>query len=99
MLKEIIALPKIKKGERVLITGIGGLGLLAVQFAVYLGAEVYAVDMRPSSRELALRFGALKAFDLVQLDAEIAKGFQVDCAVDFISTDSSQCYNVDYADI
>ncbi|OCB86979.1 GroES-like protein [Sanghuangporus baumii] len=80
---------KIKKGERVLITGIGGLGLLAVQLAVYLGAEVYAVDIRPSSRELALRFGARNAFDLVELDAVLAKGFQVDCAVDFVSTDTT----------
>lgn len=80
---------KIKKGEKVLITGIGGLGLLAVQMAVYLGAEVYAVDMRPSSRELALKFGAKAAFDLPQLDAELAKDFSVDCAVDFVSTDTS----------
>ncbi|KAL5483574.1 hypothetical protein ACEPAI_8806 [Sanghuangporus weigelae] len=79
----------IQKGERVLITGIGGLGLLAVQFAVFLGAEVYAVDMRPTSRELAVKFGARKAFDLAQLDAELAKGFQVDCAVDFVSTDTT----------
>ena len=73
-----------------MITGIGGLGLLAVQMAVYLGAEVYAVDMRPSSRELALKFGAKAAFDLPQLDAELAKGFTVDCAVDFVSTDTSK---------
>lgn len=57
---------------------------------MHLGAEVYAVDMRPSSRELAIRFGARKAFDLVELDAELAKGFQVDCAVDFVSTDTSE---------
>ena len=44
--------------------------MLAVQFAVHLGAEVYAVDMRPSSRELALEFGAKEAFDLPQLDVE-----------------------------
>ena len=41
---------------------------MAVQFSVFLGAEVYAVDMRPSSRDLALHFGARKAFDLVELD-------------------------------
>ena len=62
---------------------------MAVQFAVYLGAEVYVVDMRQSSRDLALKFGAKKAFDLPELDAELAKGFTVDCAVDFVSTDTS----------
>lgn len=80
-----------------MITGIGGLGLLAVQFAVFLGAEVFAVDMRRSSRELALKFGAKQAFDLPQLDAELAKGFTVDCAIDFVSTDTSKhlCVRLD----
>ena len=80
---------QVKKGDRVLITGIGGLGLLAVQFAVFLGAEVFAVDMRRSSRELALKFGARQAFDLIELDAALAKGFQVDTAVDFVATNTS----------
>ena len=77
-----------------LITGIGGLGLIAVQLAVYLGAEVYAVDIRPSSRELARRFGARAAFDLVDLDAALAKGFKVDCAIDFVSSDTSRSHPV-----
>lgn len=73
-----------------MITGIGGLGLLAVQFAVHLGAEVYAVDMRSSSRELALKFGAKKAFDLIDLDTELQNGFTVDTAIDFVATDTSE---------
>lgn len=73
-----------------MITGIGGLGLLAVQFCVYLGAEVYVLDMRPTSRELALKFGAKEAFSLVELDAALKKGFTVDCAVDFVSTSTSK---------
>ncbi|KAI0089304.1 GroES-like protein [Irpex rosettiformis] len=77
----------VKKGEKVLITGIGGLGLFAVQYAVYLGAEVYAVDMRPSSRELAIKYGAKQAFSLPELDAALAKGFSADVAIDFVSTD------------
>ena len=68
---------------------------MAVQFAVFLGAEVYAVDMRPSSRDLALQFGARKAFDLVELDAELAKGFTVDVAIDFVSVNTStQLYEI-----
>ncbi|EJC99046.1 GroES-like protein [Fomitiporia mediterranea MF3/22] len=80
---------QVKKGDRVLITGIGGLGLLAVQFAVFLGAEVFAVDMRRSSRELALKFGARQAFDLIELDVALTKGFQVDIAVDFVATNTT----------
>ena len=73
-----------------MITGVGGLGLFAVEYASYLGAEVYAVDMRPSSRELALKFGAKKAFSLPELDAALAKGFSVEVAIDFVSTDTSK---------
>ena len=47
--------------------------------------------MRPSSRELALHFGARKAFDLPELDAELQKGFSVDIAIDFVSNDTSGC--------
>ena len=70
------------------------MGALAVQFAVHLGAEVYAVDIRPSSRELALRLGARNAFSLTELDEALAKGFQVDVAVDFVSTDTSKSGNI-----
>ncbi|KAI0691375.1 chaperonin 10-like protein [Cytidiella melzeri] len=79
----------IKKGDKVMITGIGGLGLFAVQYAVYLGAEVYAVDMRPSSRELAIKFGAKQAYDLPELDAALQNGFSVDVAIDFVTTDTT----------
>ena len=52
--------------------------------------------MRPSSRELALHFGARKAFDLPELDAELKKGFSVDIAIDFVSTDTSRSIIVAY---
>ncbi|EIN09609.1 GroES-like protein [Punctularia strigosozonata HHB-11173 SS5] len=37
----------IQPGQTVLIFGIGGLGVNAVQIAKYFGAKVYAVDIRP----------------------------------------------------
>ncbi|KAH9951745.1 GroES-like protein [Amylocystis lapponica] len=77
---------QVKKGEKVLVIGIGGLGLLAVQIAKHFGAEVYALDIRPSSRALAVDFGATEAFDLEELSARTAKGFTVDAVVDFVST-------------
>lgn len=48
--------------------------------------------MRPTSRELALKFGAKEAFSLVELDAALKKGFTVNCAVDFVSTSTSMLF-------
>jgi D-arabinose 1-dehydrogenase-like Zn-dependent alcohol dehydrogenase len=78
---------QVKAGDRVLIYGVGGLGLYAVQFAKHVGATVYAVDMKPSSRALALEFGAEKAFDVQELQAAVGEGFTVDVAIDFVAND------------
>src|SRR5579875_1201370 len=45
-------------GSRVAILGIGGLGHLAVQFAVRLGYETVAVARGGEKRELAMKLGA-----------------------------------------
>ena len=50
--------------------------------------------MRPSSRELALKYGAKQAFSLTELDAALKKGFTVDCAIDFVSTNTSTFFSV-----
>ncbi len=47
-----------KPGEWVLISGIGGLGHIAVQYAVAMGLRVAAVDVDDSKLELARRHGA-----------------------------------------
>ena len=83
--------------------GVGGVGLLALQIAVHFGAQVYAVDSRRSSRELARKFGAKEAFNLDELDAKLAKGFTVDCVLDFVASDASTYCTImqdtaDYAD-
>ncbi|KAH9947276.1 GroES-like protein [Amylocystis lapponica] len=80
---------QVKKGEKVLVIGIGGLGHLAIQIAKHFGAEVYALDIRPSSRALAVDLGATEAFDLEELSTRTAKGFTVDVVVDFVSTNVS----------
>lgn len=48
----------VKKGDRVAVAGFGGLGLMAMKYALYLGAEVsiFARDNRKKSE--ALRLGA-----------------------------------------
>ncbi|PYG01696.1 alcohol dehydrogenase, propanol-preferring [Georgenia satyanarayanai] len=47
-----------KPGEWVLISGIGGLGHIAVQYAVAMGLRVAAVDVEDSKLELARSHGA-----------------------------------------
>ncbi|MFZ3483339.1 alcohol dehydrogenase AdhP [Sphingomonas sp. 3-13AW] len=58
-LKETEARP----GEWVAISGIGGLGHLAVQYAKAMGLHVVALDVAPEKLELALALGADLAVD------------------------------------
>ncbi|KAJ2722197.1 hypothetical protein GGI07_003474 [Coemansia sp. Benny D115] len=48
----------VKKGDRVGVIGIGGLGHLAIQYASALGAEVYALSRSPNKREECANLGA-----------------------------------------
>ncbi|KAJ2232818.1 hypothetical protein H4R99_008233 [Coemansia sp. RSA 1722] len=48
----------VKKGDRVGIIGIGGLGHLAIQYASALGAEVVAFSHSPNKRDQCLELGA-----------------------------------------
>ena len=52
-----------KKGMKVGIIGIGGLGQFAARMAVLKGCEVYAVDINPKARALAKKIGCIKAYD------------------------------------
>lgn len=55
---------RIKVGDRVVIFGMGVIGLLAVQLARLNGAAwIDAVDLFPLRRDLALRFGADRVLD------------------------------------
>lgn len=58
-LKETDARP----GEWVAISGIGGLGHVAVQYAKAMGFHVAAIDVDPAKLELATRLGADLAID------------------------------------
>ena len=49
---------EVKPGEWVLISGIGGLGHMAVQYAKAMGMHVAAVDIFPEKLELARKLGA-----------------------------------------
>ncbi len=64
-LKETEARP----GEWVAISGIGGLGNVAIQYAKAMGLNVVAIDIAPDKLELALRSGADVAIDARSADA------------------------------
>jgi len=49
---------KVKKGDKVGVVGIGGLGHLAIKLAVSKGAEVYAFTTSPSKTNDCKEFGA-----------------------------------------
>lgn len=50
----------VKKGDKVGVAGFGGLGHMAVQYAVKLGADVTVFDITEDKRADAKRFGAVK---------------------------------------
>ncbi|KAJ6542031.1 chaperonin 10-like protein [Mycena vulgaris] len=83
---------KVKKGDKVLIFGAGGLGHLAVQYAKYFGAIVYVCDFKPAARKLAVELGATEVFDLIELTNKTAAGFTVDTTIDFVA--NSQTFNL-----
>ncbi|KAJ1724361.1 hypothetical protein LPJ53_001377 [Coemansia erecta] len=58
----------VKKGDRVGIIGIGGLGHLAIQYANALGAEVVAFSHSPKKREESLNLGATEFVDTSKLE-------------------------------
>ncbi|WP_309672494.1 zinc-binding dehydrogenase [Gemmatimonas sp.] len=83
---------RLKVGESVLVVGVGGLGMSAVQLARALGAaEVIAVDRDPMKLALAERFGArtIRATDLspdevVALVRAMTSGRGVDVALELV---------------
>ncbi|KAJ7027494.1 chaperonin 10-like protein [Mycena alexandri] len=80
---------QVKRGDKVLILGIGGLGHLAVQYAKHL---VYVCDFKPAARKLALDLSAEIAFDLIQLADKTATGFTVNKTIDFVA--NAQTFNL-----
>lgn len=54
----LVTKAKVQPGETVLLTGVGGLGLNAVQIAKHLGARVAALDINDKALEAAKKLGA-----------------------------------------
>jgi alcohol dehydrogenase (NADP+) len=55
---------QVKKGDKVAVAGFGGLGHMALQYAVALGAEVTVFDITEEKRKDALATGAVKYVDV-----------------------------------
>lgn len=65
----------LRPGQTVVISGIGGLGHLAVQYARAMGLHVIAVDVAPDKLDLAQRLGAGAVVNAAQEDpvAEVTR--------------------------
>ena len=59
----------ISRGQRVAVFGVGGLGHLAIQIAVSLGAYVIAIDISDKKLALAKTLGASELFNAAAHDA------------------------------
>jgi len=55
---------KVKPGDKVAVAGFGGLGHMAVQYAVAMGAEVTVFDVKEEKREAAREMGAARYVNL-----------------------------------
>ncbi|MFF2814925.1 alcohol dehydrogenase AdhP [Kitasatospora cineracea] len=80
-----------RPGSRVLISGIGGLGHLALQYARIFGAETVAVDITDEKLELAKQLGADHVIDARTQDvaAEVHKLGGADAAVSLAVSNAS----------
>lgn len=87
----LVQLGRFEPGENVLIVGVGGLGVHAIQIVRALGGRAIAADIDESRLEMALQLGADSALD--GRDPEIAAkvrgltdGYGVDLCLDLVGT-------------
>ncbi|KIW95970.1 uncharacterized protein Z519_03036 [Cladophialophora bantiana CBS 173.52] len=87
----IVNRAKLKKGETVLILGIGGLGFNALQLSLWLGANVYVLDKRQEVLERAIIFGVQRenTFTSMATLSELiaSKNILIDTVVDFVGNE------------
>ena len=62
---------KVKSGDKVAVAGFGGLGMMAVKYALKMGAEVYVFARNKNKEEEALKMGVKKLYDTT--DKELVK--------------------------
>lgn len=85
---------KAQVGDRLLIVGLGGLGIHAVQIAKAAGAEIIAADIRHEKLDLAREYGADHVLDPRQGDPlstvlELTDGIGVDAVIENVGSAES----------
>jgi propanol-preferring alcohol dehydrogenase len=93
MYHSLICQGKVGVGQKVLILGVGGLGIHGVQIARIAGADVLATSRRAERLQIAEEYGALPVNTATQSLKEIVndltRGEGVDVVVDNIGTRAS----------
>lgn len=73
---------QIQLGDRVVVIGLGLIGLLTVQLLKAAGAQVFGIDVNPARCELARQLGAdravLRSDDVVSLVSDFTGGYGAD---------------------
>lgn len=92
---------RLKKGEHVVVTGCGPIGLLAAQFALTLGAEPIVVDPVDERLEFAKNLGIKYAVNPVKSDAvleiqTITKGRMAEAVVEASGSAAAIRSSIDY---
>jgi S-(hydroxymethyl)glutathione dehydrogenase/alcohol dehydrogenase len=65
---------RVQVGDRVLIIGVGGIGLNVIQGAALAGASrIVAVDTNPRKKDIALQFGATEFVESTEAAREVLK--------------------------
>ncbi len=93
MYHSLVGRGKVGIGQKVLILGVGGLGIHGVQIARLAGAEVIATSRRPERLKIAGQYGAIPVNTATESlkDAvrEMTRGEGMDLVVDNIGTRAS----------
>lgn len=80
-----------KKGMRVGIIGVGGLGEFATQMAIAAGCDVMVADPKPEAQEIAKKLGATKVYsDTIEFKPE-----QPELIVDYAGFGSTSAHTVE----
>jgi D-arabinose 1-dehydrogenase-like Zn-dependent alcohol dehydrogenase len=90
----IKTLARVQVGDIVLIVGVGGLGIHAVQIAHLCGAHVIAADVNPKALSLAQEFGAediihCGKIEPLQAIKNLTHGRGVDVVLEFVGSSQS----------